>query len=125
MISCPNCGRSNPEDARFCLNCGHALVTRVGAEERRRVTALFADLVSSTALSDRHDPEVVRAVVSEFFERATTEIRRYGGTAEQFRGDAVMAVFGLHQAHEDDPERAVRAAFAVRGALADLAPAAA
>jgi class 3 adenylate cyclase/tetratricopeptide (TPR) repeat protein len=125
MISCPNCGRSNPEDARFCLNCGHALVMRVGAEERRRVTALFADLVSSTALSDRHDPEVVRAVVSEFFERATTEIHRYGGTAEQFRGDAVMAVFGLHQAHEDDPERAVRAAFAVRDALAELAPAAA
>jgi class 3 adenylate cyclase/tetratricopeptide (TPR) repeat protein len=122
MISCPNCDRSNPEDARFCLNCGHALVTRVGAEERRQVTALFADLVSSTALSDRHDPEVVRRVVSEFFERATAEIRRFGGTAEQFRGDAVMAVFGLTRAHEDDPERAVRAAFAVRDALAELAP---
>jgi predicted ATPase/class 3 adenylate cyclase len=125
MTACPTCGRDNSDDARFCSNCGHALLTRVGVEERRQVTALFADLVSSTALSDRHDPEVVRGVVSAFFDRATTEIRRFGGTAEQFRGDAVMAVFGLHQAHEDDPERAVRAAFAVRDALAELAPAAA
>jgi class 3 adenylate cyclase/tetratricopeptide (TPR) repeat protein len=122
MIACPSCGRQNPDDARFCSNCGHALVSRVRAEERRHVTALFADLVSSTALSDRHDPEIVRNVVSQFFERATEAIRRYGGTAEQFRGDAVMAVFGLQRAYEDDPERAVRAAFALRDALAGLAP---
>ncbi len=86
------------------------------------MTALFADLVSSTALSDQHDPEVVRAVVSQFFERAIAEIRGFGGSAEQFRGDAIMAMFGLQQAHEDDPERAVRAAFAVLNALAELAP---
>ena len=89
------------------------------------MTALFADLVSSTALSDQHDPEVVRSVVSQFFERAIAEIRRFGGSAEQFRGDAIMAMFGLQQAHEDDPERAVRAAFAVLNALAELAPQAA
>ncbi len=89
------------------------------------MTALFADLVSSTALSDQHDPEVVRSVVSQFFERAIAEIRRFGGSAEQFRGDAIMAMFGLQQAHEDDPERAVRAAFAVLNALAELAPEAA
>ena len=116
MTPCPNCGRPNADDARFCSNCGHALVTRVGIEERRHVTALFADLVASTSLSDRLDPEVVRGVVSQFFERSITEIRRFGGTAEQFRGDAIMALFGLQQAHEDDPERAVRAAFAVREA---------
>ena len=125
MTPCPNCGRPNADDARFCSNCGHALVSRVGVEERRHVTALFADLVASTALSDRLDPEVVRGVVSRFFERATDEIRRHGGSVEKFSGDAVMALFGLQQAHEDDPERAVRAAFAVRDALAELAPEAA
>jgi class 3 adenylate cyclase/tetratricopeptide (TPR) repeat protein len=125
MTPCPNCGQPTPDDARFCANCGHALVTRVGAEERRHVTALFADLVASTSLSDQLDPEVVRGVVSQFFERSIAEIRRFGGSAEQFRGDAIMALFGLQQAHEDDPERAVRAAFAVRDGLAALAPEAA
>ncbi len=100
-------------------------MTRVAVEERRHVTALFADLVASTSLSDRLDPEVVRGVVSRFFERAAAEIRGFGGSVEKFSGDAVMAVFGLQQAHEDDPERAVRAAFAVRDALAELAPEAA
>jgi class 3 adenylate cyclase len=120
MTACPSCGRQNPDDARFCANCGHALVTRVGVEERRHVTALFADLVASTALSERVDPEVVRGVVARFFERATEEVRRHGGTAETFSGDAVMALFGLPRAHEDDPERAVRAAFAVRSVVAEL-----
>jgi len=98
------------------------MITRVAVEERRHVTALFADLVASTSLSDRLDPEVVRGVVSRYFERAAAEIRGFGGSVEKFSGDAVMAVFGLQQAHEDDPERAVRAAFAVRDALAELAP---
>ena len=89
------------------------------------MTALFADLVASTSLSERLDPEVVRGVVSRFFERAAAEIQRHGGSVEKFSGDAVMALFGLQQAHEDDPERAVRAAFAVRDAAAELAPAAA
>ena len=124
MTACPSCGHLNADDARFCANCGQALTTRVGAEERKRVTALFADLVASTTLSEQHDPEVVRGVVSAFFERASEAIHRHGGSLEQFRGDAIMALFGLQQAHEDDPERAVRAAFAVRDALAALAPAA-
>jgi class 3 adenylate cyclase/tetratricopeptide (TPR) repeat protein len=125
MTPCPNCGSENTEGARFCSTCGHSLLTRVAVEERRHVTAFFADLVASTALSNRLDPEVVRNVVSGFFERATAEIRRHGGSVEKFSGDAVMALFGLQQAHEDDPERAVRAAFAARDALAELAPAAA
>lgn len=86
------------------------------------MTALFADMVASTSMSDRLDPEVVRSVMSEFFERAAAEVRQRGGSLEQFRGDAVMALFGLQRAHEDDPERAVRAAFAVRESLAALAP---
>jgi len=117
MTPCPNCGRPNADDARFCSNCGHALLTRVGVEERRHVTALFADLVASTSMSDRLDPEVVRGFVSRFFERATDEVRRHGGSVEKFSGDAVMALFGLQAAHEDDPERAVRAAFAIKDLL--------
>ncbi len=125
MTPCPNCGSENTEGARFCSTCGHSLMTRVSVEERRHVTALFADLVASTSMSDRLDPEIVRGVVSQYFERAKTEIRGIGGTVEKFSGDAVMAVFGLPQAHEDDPERAVRAAFAIRDGLAELAPEAA
>ncbi len=77
------------------------------------MTALFADLVASTSMSDQLDPEVVRGFVSRYFERATDEIRRHGGSVEKFSGDAVLALFGLQVAHEDDPERAVRSAFAI------------
>ncbi|MGH2483496.1 MAG: AAA family ATPase, partial [Candidatus Limnocylindria bacterium] len=120
MTPCPSCGHANAEDARFCSNCGHALVTRVSVEERRHVTALFADLVASTSMSDRLDPEVVRGFVSSFFELASDEVRRHGGSVEKFSGDAVLALFGLQVAHEDDPERAVRAAFSVRNALGSV-----
>lgn len=84
------------------------------------VTALFADLARSTSLGESLDPEVVRGIVGRFFELATTEIERRGGTVEKFSGDAVMAVFGLPRAHEDDPERAVRAALAIRANLAAI-----
>ncbi len=93
------------------------LVTRVGVEERRTVTALFADLVGSTSLGERTDPEVMRALVGRFFELAFAEIRSRGGTVERFSGDAVLGIFGLTTAHEDDPERAVRAALAIRDRL--------
>ncbi|MDP8905309.1 MAG: AAA family ATPase [Chloroflexota bacterium] len=121
MIDCPRCASPNPPDARFCNNCGTSLVTRVGVQERRVVTALFADLARSTSLGERLDPEVVRGMVGRFFELATREIERRGGTVEKFSGDAVMAVFGLPLAHEDDPERAVRAAIAIRDGVAAIA----
>ncbi|HYI22970.1 MAG TPA: AAA family ATPase, partial [Candidatus Limnocylindrales bacterium] len=124
MIDCPRCSTPNAEGSRFCNNCGASLVTRVGVHERRIVTALFADLARSTSMGERLDPEVVRGVVGDFFELARVEIERRGGTVEKFSGDAVMAVFGLPQAHEDDPERAVRAALAIRDGLATLAGAA-
>ena len=78
--------------------------------ERRLVTVLFADLVGFTALSEGRDPEAVRELLSRYFELATDVIERYGGTVEKFIGDAVMAVWGAPVAHEDDAERAVRAA---------------
>lgn len=121
MIDCPRCSTPNAEGSRFCNNCGTNLITRVSVQERRVVTALFADLARSTSLGERLDPEVVRDLVGRFFELARVEIERRGGTVEKFSGDAVMAVFGLPQAHEDDPERAVRAALAIRDNLAAIA----
>ena len=78
------------------------------------MTVLFCDLVGSTAQAERLDPEDVRALLSRYHERVRTELERFGGTVEKFIGDAVMALFGAPVAHEDDPERALRAALAVR-----------
>jgi class 3 adenylate cyclase/tetratricopeptide (TPR) repeat protein len=78
------------------------------------VTVLFADLAGSTALGELLDPEDVRVLQSELFELVNTEVERHGGTTQKFAGDAVVAVFGIPSAHEDDPERAVRAGLAVQ-----------
>ena len=87
-------------------------------EERKLVTILFCDLIGFTTQAEQLDPEDVRALQRPYFERVRTEIERFGGTVEKFIGDAVMAVFGAPVAHEDDAERAVRAALAIRDALA-------
>jgi class 3 adenylate cyclase/tetratricopeptide (TPR) repeat protein len=87
--------------------------------ERKVVTALFADLVGFTARAEALDPEDVEAILRPYHERLRTELERYGGTVEKFIGDAVMALFGAPVAHEDDPERAVRAALAIRDWVAD------
>jgi class 3 adenylate cyclase len=120
--SCSNCGRDNPDDSSFCANCGSVLTgaTAPAREERKVVTVLFADLVGFTSRSERLDPEDVRATLSPYFARLREELERRGGTVEKFIGDAVMAVFGAPAAHEDDPERAVRAALAIREALAEM-----
>src|SRR6476619_3611175 len=81
--------------------------------ERKLATVLFVDLVESTALVAMSDPEIVRRRVSEYFTRVSRCIEAHGGTVEKFAGDAVMAAFGVPRAHEDDAERAIRAAFAV------------
>ncbi|MDQ6858107.1 MAG: AAA family ATPase [Chloroflexota bacterium] len=86
-------------------------------EERKLVTVLFADIVGSTEMGLSHDPEVVRASLGQAFESASRILRSHGGTVEKFIGDAVMAVFGVPAAHDDDPDRAVRAAFALRDGL--------
>src|SRR5438034_5186489 len=83
-------------------------------KERKVVTVLFADLVGFTARAEAMDPEDVRAVLAPYHARLRTELESYGGTVEKFIGDAVMALFGAPSAHEDDPERAVRAALAIR-----------
>ena len=83
------------------------------------MTVLFTDLVGSTALAEGRDPEDVRATLSSYYTQLRAELERHGGTVEKFIGDAVMAVFGAPVAHEDDAERAVRAALAIRGSIGD------
>jgi class 3 adenylate cyclase/tetratricopeptide (TPR) repeat protein len=121
MPICSTCGQENTEVARFCLACGTELTAAAEArEERKVVTVLFADLVGFTSRAEQLDPEDVRAMLSPYYARLRTELERRGGTVEKFIGDAVMALFGAPVAHEDDPERAVRAALAIRDGLAEL-----
>src|SRR5919197_2823511 len=87
--------------------------------ERKIVTVLFADLVGFTARAEQLDPEDVEAILRPYHERLRHELERFGGTVEKFIGDAVMALFGAPVAHEDDPERAVRAALAIRDWIAE------
>ncbi len=95
--------------------CGASLAPEAAArEERKVVTVLFCDLVGFTAKAEQLDPEDVRAVLGPYHSRLRAELERHGGTVEKFIGDAVMALFGAPVAHEDDPERAVRAALAIR-----------
>ncbi len=114
MVTCNKCGREAAPDASFCAGCGAPLTSAAAREERKVVTVLFADLVGSTSRAEGLDPEDVRAILSPFYARLRSELERFGGTVEKFIGDAVMAVFGAPVAHEDDPERAVRAALAIR-----------
>jgi class 3 adenylate cyclase/tetratricopeptide (TPR) repeat protein len=113
---CAACGREAPDDARFCPQCGRpfAEVATARHEERKVVTVVFADLVGFTSRAERMDPEDVRALLSPYYTRLRSELERFGGTVEKFIGDAVMALFGAPVAHEDDPERGVRAALAIR-----------
>jgi class 3 adenylate cyclase/tetratricopeptide (TPR) repeat protein len=115
-VVCSSCGRQTPEGFPRCANCGAPLSTEAAPrrEERKVVTVLFCDLVGSTARAEGADPEDVRALLSAYHERVRQELERFGGTVEKFIGDAVMALFGAPTAHEDDPERAVRAALAIR-----------
>ncbi|MBI4574333.1 MAG: tetratricopeptide repeat protein [candidate division NC10 bacterium] len=129
---CPTCGSVCPSDFGFCPRCGTRLAAvpagqsagtaERGVEEadRRPVTVLFADLSGFTALSERLDPEEVRALQDELFQDMASVIERYEGFVEKFVGDAVMAVFGAPVAHEDDPERAIRAAIAMHERMAAL-----
>ncbi|MGH2984343.1 MAG: AAA family ATPase [Solirubrobacterales bacterium] len=133
--SCPRCGAENPAGAKFCIECGTALgaplpasAEALGApataaapppEERRQATVLFADLSGYTAVAERMDPEAVTALVDRTLRRLGEEIERFGGTIDKFIGDNVMGVFGAPIAHEDDPERAVRAGLAMQELMAE------
>ncbi len=114
MQRCPSCGQENPDGANFCLSCATPLRVQRGRQERKVVTVVFCDLVGFTGRAETMDPEDVRALLSPYHSRLRAELELYGGTVEKFIGDAVVAVFGAPLAHEDDPERAVRASLAIR-----------
>jgi class 3 adenylate cyclase len=119
MAFCVSCGTRLPEAARFCPTCGAEVHADAPASETLKlVTVLFADVVSSTALAGHLHPEDVRELMLGYFDAMAAEIEAEGGVVEKFVGDAVMAVFGVPTAREDDAQRAVRAA---RRMLARLA----
>ena len=118
MTVCASCGAENRESARFCDSCGGTLAeAERPREQRKTVTVLFCDVIGSTARAERLDPEATRATMARYFETARAAIERHGGTVEKFIGDAVMAVFGVPQVHEDDALRAVRAALELRDSV--------
>jgi class 3 adenylate cyclase/predicted ATPase len=136
VACCPACGGENPSGAVFCSVCGGRLEapserrSRDSAEPaslrsevgRRQLTVLFADLVGSTALSERLDPEDMRAVINAYQKTCAAMVERYDGHIAKYMGDGVLAYFGYPQAHEEDPERAVRAALDLVQAVRALTP---
>ncbi len=126
--ACGACGAEAQASARFCVSCGQPLAGREGApagssspyEERRTVTVLFADIVGYTSFAERLDHESVMALTDRCLTRLAAEVERYGGYVDQYIGDNVMAVFGAPVAHEDDAERAIRAAWGMQAAMSEL-----
>ena len=111
MIVCPGCGFGADDAFSFCPRCAARLHEPLARpQERRVVTSLVCDLVGFTAMGEIADPEDVDALLRRYHALAKKAIESHGGTMEKFIGDAVFAVFGIPTVHEDDPERAVRAA---------------
>jgi class 3 adenylate cyclase/tetratricopeptide (TPR) repeat protein len=129
-MECPECQFVNPEDFQFCGNCGHRFgepseLERTLAEaegERKHVTVLFSDLSGYTAMCERLDPEEVKEIMSRIFGDIAQVVTKYEGFIEKFVGDAVMALFGVPKAHEDDPVRAIRAAGEINDLVEALSP---
>ena len=117
-LSCPSCGHPYEEDSLFCEQCGQRLEEVVAAErempeaesERKHVTVLFSDLSGYTRMSEKLDPEDLKEITSNIFSQISKITDKYEGFIEKYVGDAVMALFGVPKAHEDDPIRAIRAA---------------
>ena len=114
--TCSSCLRSLPDGARFCPNCGHEVVT-AATEERRVVTVLFADIVGYSSLSEHLDPERLKRLIDAAFQRLIVDIESFGGTIDKVLGDAILALFGAPIAHEDDADRAIRAALQLHETL--------
>src|SRR5919197_2325661 len=119
MPMCPVCGTDNPEGIRFCGQCGTVLLAAT-PERRKTATILFCDVSGSTALGERLETEAVREVMLRYFDEMRAALERHSGVVEKFIGDAVMAVFGVPVAHEDDALRAVRAAVDMLARLEEL-----
>jgi class 3 adenylate cyclase len=122
MATCHACGHSNREAARFCEACAAPLDGTERGEERKLATMLFADLAASTELGSRLDPERLRSLLQRYFAAVAACIDSWGGSVEKYIGDAVLAVFGVPSAREDDAERAVRTALEIVQRLDELNP---
>jgi class 3 adenylate cyclase len=121
-FACSACTRPVPSGSRFCPSCGTPVDrTPISIEERRVVTVLFADLVGYTALAEHLDPEKVTRLIESYFEPLVAEIEEFGGRVDKVLGDAIIALFGAPVAHEDDADRAVRAALRMQETFARLA----
>ena len=121
MTACPACGFEYEGSFKFCPDCASPLPAGAAPRESRKiVTALFCDLVGSTALGEQHDPEVLSPMFERYFTEMRSAVERHGGRVEKFIGDAVAAVFGLPSAHEDDALRAIRAGFEMQASLEAL-----
>jgi class 3 adenylate cyclase/tetratricopeptide (TPR) repeat protein len=141
-IKCPGCEKSLPPRAKFCDACGRDLrqpqetkpqITEPASaedspppkpipSERKHITALFSDLSGYTAMSERLDPEEVKEITGKIFDEVSKIISKYEGFVEKFAGDAVMALFGATEAHEDDPVRAIKAAREIHKRVNALSP---
>ena len=119
VIQCPSCAVPLAADARFCSSCGRAVVATL-AEERRIVTVLFGDVVGFTTLAEHLDPEQLKRLVDNAFERLVDDVVAFGGRVDKLLGDGILALFGAPVAHEDDAERAVRAALRMQRSLGEF-----
>jgi class 3 adenylate cyclase/tetratricopeptide (TPR) repeat protein len=119
VAPCAVCGVENPDGARFCNGCGGPL-TSSEPDRRRPATALFCDLSDSTAIGERADVEAVFSLMRSYFHAGRDALTRHGGSVEKFVGDAIVGVFGVPEAHEDDALRACRAALEIQDRVAEL-----
>lgn len=131
---CKECGQVNPSTGKFCSECGRPLTTRkheptdtvvsrpTAWSERKQATILFSDLSGYTALGEKFDPEEVKNIMSRIFGGVAQIVAKYEGIIDKFIGDAVMALFGIPKAHEDDPVRAILAAMEIRKLVQDISP---
>jgi class 3 adenylate cyclase/predicted ATPase len=136
MMNCPACGSETPRGVVVCGRCGSQLDAAPnpaagvsmgrpsgrGDAGRRQLTVLFADVVDSTALAARLDPEDMRAVINAYHQSCAAVVARYDGHVAKYMGDGMLAYFGYPRAHEEDPERAVRAALDLMQTVAGLRP---
>jgi class 3 adenylate cyclase/tetratricopeptide (TPR) repeat protein len=129
-MKCPKCSSELPDEANFCLKCGQALSASkqhlrpslIPEAERKRITALFSDLTGYTVMTERLDPEEVKEITSRIFDGIRDVVSKYEGFIERFAGDGVLVLFGVPQVHEDDPIRAVRAAWEIHQYVETLSP---
>ncbi len=125
---CARCGHPNPLEGRYCAQCGHRIDRSREGEggeplaesERKHVTVLFSDLSGYTEMTEKLDPEEVKTLTQRIFRKVAAIVARYDGTIERYIGDSAMAVFGIPRTHEDDAERAIRAATEIHEAVRSM-----